>query len=198
MQLPTHANISRVICNRLNCFVTKAAVILGIIASTNRRAKMIKILYICTHNRCRSILSEAITNHLSDGSIQAFSAGSQPAGQVHPLSLKYLEEQGIATEELKSQSWDEFESFKPDIVITVCDSAAAEACPVWFGKTIKLHWGLKDPSKIVGTESDIKAAFEECIETIKIRVNELLQLGLTSKTPNQQRMALLALAQELK
>ena len=159
---------------------------------------MTKILYICTHNRCRSILSEAITNHLSDGRIQAFSAGSQPAGQVHPLSLRYLAEQGISTEGLQSQSWDEFESMQPDIVITVCDSAAAEQCPVWFGKTIKLHWGLKDPSKIVGTESDIKAAFEECIETIKIRLNGLLQLDLASRTPEQQRVALLELTKELK
>jgi arsenate reductase len=151
---------------------------------------MINILYICTHNRCRSILSEAITNHLSDGSLQAFSAGSQPSGQVHPLSLKYLEEQGIATDGLKSQSWDEFESMQPDIVITVCDSAAAEQCPVWFGKTIKLHWGLKDPSKIVGSESEVKKAFEECIATITSRVHELLQLSLASKTSYQQKILL--------
>lgn len=151
---------------------------------------MIKILYICTHNRCRSILSEAITNHLSDGSVQAFSAGSQPAGEVHPLSLKYLAEHGVSTEGLQSQSWDEFESMQPDIVITVCDSAAAEQCPVWFGKTIKLHWGLKDPSKVVGSESEVKAAFEACIATITSRVHELLQLDLTSKTPDQQKILL--------
>ena len=146
------------------------------------------ILYICTHNRCRSILSEAITNHLSDGSVQAFSAGSQPAGEVHPLSLKYLAKHGVSTEGLQSQSWDDFESMQPNIVITVCDSAAAEQCPVWFGKTIKLHWGLKDPSKIVGRESEVKKAFEECIATITSRVHELLQLDLTSKTPDQQKI----------
>lgn len=149
-----------------------------------------KILYICTHNRCRSILSEAITNHLSDGRIQAFSAGSQPAGEVHPLSLKYLAEHGISTQGLQSQSWDEFESIQPDIVITVCDSAAAEQCPVWFGKTIKLHWGLKDPSKVVGSESEVKAAFKACIATITSRVNELLQLDLMSKTLDQQKTVL--------
>jgi len=151
---------------------------------------MTNILYICTHNRCRSILSEAITNHLSDGRIQAFSAGSQPAGEVHPLSLKYLAEHSVSTQGLRSQSWDEFESIQPDIVITVCDSAAAEQCPVWFGKTIKLHWGLKDPSKVVGSESEVKAAFEACIATITSRVNELLQLDLMSKTLDQQKTLL--------
>ncbi|MGB0189064.1 MAG: arsenate reductase ArsC [Aequoribacter sp.] len=149
-----------------------------------------KILYICTHNRCRSILSEAITNHLSDGRIQAFSAGSQPAGEVHPLSLKYLAEHRISTEGLQSQSWDVFESMQPDIVITVCDSAAAEQCPVWFGNTIKLHWGLKDPSKVEGSESAVKAAFEECVLIIRDRVRELLQLDLASKTSEQRQAAL--------
>lgn len=154
---------------------------------------MVRILYICTHNRCRSILSEAITNHLSDGRIQAFSAGSQPAGEVHPLSLKYLAEHGISTQGLQSQSWDEFEAVQPDLVITVCDSAAAEQCPVWFGGTIKLHWGLKDPSKVLGSESEVQAAFEECIDTIKQRVIDLLTLDLPSKNQAQQRDAILQL-----
>ena len=125
-----------------------------------------KILYICTHNRCRSILSEAITNHFASDHIQAKSAGSQPAGEVHPLSLRYLNEAGISTEGLQSQSWDDFEYFKPDVVITVCDSAAGEACPVWFGQSIKMHWGLADPSKLEGTEEEIAAAFRECIKEI--------------------------------
>ncbi|MDX2465088.1 MAG: arsenate reductase ArsC, partial [Porticoccus sp.] len=93
-----------------------------------------KILYICTHNRCRSILSEAITNHLSNGRIQAKSAGSHPAGEVHPLSIQYLREAGIATADLTSQSWNELETFAPDVVVTVCDSAAGETCPLWFGQ----------------------------------------------------------------
>ena len=100
-----------------------------------------KILYICTHNRCRSILSEAITNHLAKGKFQAFSAGSQPADHVHPLSIKYLKERGISIEGLKSKSWEEFEEEQPDIVITVCDNAANEVCPVWFGNTLKIHTG---------------------------------------------------------
>ena len=137
-----------------------------------------KILYICTHNRCRSILSEAITNHLAKGKLQAFSAGSQPVGEVHPLSLKYLAEKGISTEGLKSQSWDEFESVDPDIVVTVCDSAAAEACPVWFGDTVQVHWGLPDPSKLQGTEAEVRDAFYSVMSTIEQRVKKLLELNL--------------------
>lgn len=136
-----------------------------------------KILYICTHNRCRSILSEAITNHLAGEVITAKSAGSQPAGMVHPLSVKYLAEAGIPVEDLQSQSWDDFEQFKPDVVITVCDSAAGETCPVWFGQSIKVHWGLKDPSKLEGTEEQVATAFKQCIAEISLRVEKLMTLA---------------------
>lgn len=145
-----------------------------------------KILFICTHNRCRSVLSEAITNHLSDGSLQAFSAGSQPVGEVHPLTLKYLQEAGISIDGLASKSWDEFESDQPELVVTVCDSAANEACPVWFGNTIKLHWGLSDPSKITGSEEDVAAAFRSTINIIHNRIKALLALDLNALTPDQK------------
>ena len=134
-----------------------------------------KILYICTHNRCRSILSEAISNHFSSGKIEAKSAGSQPAGEVHPLSLKYLEENNIPTEGLQSQSWDEFEDFSPDLVVTVCDKAANEVCPVWFGKSTQVHWGLYDPSKIEGTEEEKAKAFNATIEEITERTQQLVR-----------------------
>lgn len=136
-----------------------------------------KLLYICTHNRCRSILSEAITNRLSEGAIEARSAGSQPAGVVHPLTLKYLQQAGYSIEGLVSQSWDEFEDFKPDVVVTVCDSAANEACPLYLGNCIKVHWGLGDPSKIEGSESEIQQAFVSCIDEIVTRVNKLKALA---------------------
>jgi arsenate reductase len=152
-----------------------------------------KILYICTHNRCRSILSEAITNHAANDLIEAKSAGSQPAGIVHPLSIKYLEEAGISTANLQSQSWDEFEDFEPDLVVTVCDSAAGEACPVWFGKSIKVHWGLSDPSKVEGTEEELAAAFYECIALIEERVAELAKLAKQSLNPSQLKQALATL-----
>ncbi len=149
-----------------------------------------KILYICTHNRCRSILSEAITNGIASGTIEAKSAGSQPAGEVHPLSIKYLQQAGYNTDGLQSQSWDDLEAFEPDIVVTVCDSAAGEACPVWFGKSLKVHWGLEDPSKMQGSEQVIEAAFNTTIKQIEQRVESLLALAPLMNNKEQLRVAL--------
>ena len=142
-----------------------------------------KILYICTHNRCRSILSEAITNHVAGDRIIAKSAGSQPSGVVHPLSIHYLKEANISVDGLQSQSWDEFEDFKPDVVVTVCDSAAGEACPVWFGNSVKVHWGLADPSKIEGSEEEQAQGFRACIAEITERVNKLIPIAEKKLTP---------------
>ncbi|AEF53459.1 arsenate reductase ArsC [Marinomonas posidonica] len=136
-----------------------------------------KILYICTHNRCRSILSEAITNGMAAGLIEAKSAGSQPVGEVHPLSLKYLKQAGYQTAGLISQSWDDFEDFEPDLVITVCDSAAGEACPLYFGKSLKVHWGLSDPSKLEGSDTQQETAFMDTIKAIEERVEQLKALA---------------------
>ena len=135
-----------------------------------------KILYICTHNRCRSVLSEALTNHVGGGRIEARSAGSQPVGEVHPLTKRYLAEHGVPTHGLSSKSWDDMEDFTPDLVVTVCDSAAGESCPVWMGKTLKLHWGLEDPSKIEGSDAEKAAAFRATISEIENRVERLLAL----------------------
>jgi arsenate reductase len=149
-----------------------------------------KILYICTHNRCRSILSEAVTNDFSvgkdgkdgkDRKIVAKSAGSQPAGEVHPLSIQYLQEANISTDGLCSQSWDEFEAFEPDLVVTVCDSAAGESCPVWFSHSLKVHWGLVDPSKLQGSEAHIAEAFRATIEQVRQRVYQLVNLDVDVK-----------------
>ena len=140
-----------------------------------------KILYICTHNRCRSILSEAITRHLASDLIEARSAGSQPAGEVHPTSLKALRAAGIDTSGLRSQSWNELESFAPDLVVTVCDSAAGESCPLWFGKALKVHWGLADPSKLQGAEDEVAEAFRACIGEISQRVEALKGIAQLDK-----------------
>ncbi|WP_105101435.1 arsenate reductase ArsC [Microbulbifer pacificus] len=154
-----------------------------------------KILYICTHNRCRSILSEAITNHLGLGRVQAFSAGSQPSGAVHPLSIRYLKEKGISTDGLQSKSWDAFESDQPDIVVTVCDSAASESCPVWFGDTVKVHWGLPDPSKLDGSEAEIREAFYVVMATIERRVQRLLSLQEQNLSRDALQQALIHIAE---
>lgn len=136
-----------------------------------------KVLYICTHNRCRSILSEAITNHIGAGVIQAKSAGSQPSGEVHPSSIRFLELADYSTNDLTSKSWDDLADFEPDVIFTVCDAAAGEACPLWFGQSLKLHWGLADPSKLTGSEEDIAQAFNTCIQTIERRVEQLVDIA---------------------
>ena len=137
-----------------------------------------KLLFICTHNRCRSILAEAITRQFGGPGLEARSAGSQPAGQVHPLSLKYLEEAGIETKGLVSQSWDAHESWAPDVVITVCDQAAGEQCPLWFGKALKVHWGLADPSRLEGSDEKTGEAFRRTIEELQSRITQLREAGL--------------------
>jgi arsenate reductase len=131
-----------------------------------------KLLFICTHNRCRSILCEAIASQRSQGFLQAASAGSAPAASVHPLTLRYLIERGYKTAGLTSQSWNDLEAFKPDRVITVCDNAAGEACPIWMGTVAKSHWGLPDPSRIESDDNAIRDAFMSVIDRIEAKVDE--------------------------
>ncbi|MFQ3206932.1 MAG: arsenate reductase [Glaciecola sp.] len=152
-----------------------------------------KILYICTHNRCRSILSEAITNGIAGDIIQAKSAGSQPAGIVHPLSVKYLKQTGYLTQDLQSQSWDDFENFHPDVVVTVCDSAAGETCPIYFTDSIKVHWGLSDPSKVEGDEAAVEHAFLACIDKIVVRVKKLKTIADSNLDKAELKVALINL-----
>jgi arsenate reductase len=154
---------------------------------------MLKILYICTHNRCRSILSEAISNHVGAGRIVAKSAGSDPAGSVHPLSLKYLSATGISTEGLLSQSWHELEAFVPDLVVTVCDAAAGEVCPVYFHRSLRVHWPLSDPSKLEGSEQALESAFHHTMRTIRSRIDALLVVDADRLERDDLKQALLDL-----
>jgi len=137
-----------------------------------------KLLFICTHNRCRSILAEAITRKLGKGKIVVASAGSSPQGEVHPLSLHYLAEHDIDTDGLQSQSWDDFEEFSPDAVLTLCDSAAKETCPVWFDDLVQVHWGLSDPSKSIDDEAEQQRRFGDTIGVIERRIEALLEHDL--------------------
>lgn len=155
------------------------------------------ILFICTHNRCRSILAEAVTNHFAKGAIEAKSAGSQPAGEVHPLTLKYLAQKEIPIDGLQSQSWDDFDKDNFDVVITVCDSAAQEQCPLWMGDALKVHWGVADPSKISGSEEDIEAAFLNTIKIFKKRIKKILALNFKSINPNELQQRLIEIADEV-
>ncbi len=135
--------------------------------------KRSKILFVCTHNRCRSVLGEVIANAGYQDVFEAFSAGSAPAGEVHPLTLKYLEARQLPIAGLQSQSWNDFEDAALDLVITVCDSAANEACPLWMGATPRLHWGMPDPSRVEGSERDIEKAFYEVMDALDTKLSEL-------------------------
>lgn len=140
-----------------------------------------KLLFICTHNRCRSILCEAIVSQRGAGALQAASAGSAPVDAVHPLTLRYLEERGYSTDGLQSQSWHDLEGFEPDRAITVCDSAAGEVCPLWMGEVDKHHWGLPDPSRIEGDEVAIRSAFMAVIDRIEAKVDEWMREARNSR-----------------
>ena len=135
------------------------------------------LLFLCTGNSCRSILAEAVFNHLAPAGWKAMSAGSQPACYVHPRSLALLTREGIATDGLHSKSWDNL-PHTPDIVITVCSSAAGETCPVYLGSVLRAHWGVDDPAKATGTEDEIEAAFTQAYRILRQRIQAFLALPL--------------------
>ncbi|WP_029146936.1 arsenate reductase ArsC [Methylophilus sp. 5] len=135
------------------------------------------ILFLCTGNSCRSILGEATFNHLAPQGWQAMSAGSKPTGYVHPRSLALLAKEGIATEGYHSKSWDNL-PVTPDIVITVCGSAAGETCPAYLGPVIRTHWGVEDPAHATGTEAEIEAAFYQAYNTLRARIEAFFALPL--------------------
>ena len=145
--------------------------------------KPYQILILCTGNSARSIMAEAIINTLGAGRFVAHSAGSQPAGRVHPLALEKLNAIGYPTAQLRSKSWDEFaaaDAPQMDFIITVCDNAAGETCPLWPGQPISAHWGFPDPAAVQGSEAEQRAAFEQVFQRITQRVRLLLDLPLAS------------------
>jgi len=144
-----------------------------------------KILFLCTHNACRSILSEAITRGLATGRIDVASAGTSPAAQVHPLTLRYLHNHGYDTGDLRSKSIAAVRSFGPDVVVTVCDSAARESCPVWLGKVIRVHWVLPDPSRYEGNSEGKAEAFARVMATIEKRIGLLLEQPFENMSAEQ-------------
>lgn len=136
-----------------------------------------EVLFLCTGNSCRSILAEATFNALAPAGLHASSAGSQPTGEVHPRSLALLAEKGIASTGYFSKSWHALPT-QPDIVITVCASAADEACPVYLSATevIRVHWGVADPAKATGTEAEIQASFELAYQRLRGSIEAMLAL----------------------
>ena len=144
------------------------------------------ILFLCTGNSCRSILAEAIFNHLAPTGWKAISAGSQPTGQVHPRSLDLLAKEGISTIGYISKSWDNL-PITPDIVITVCASAAGETCPAYLGSVLRTHWGVNDPAHATGTEDEINAAFMHAYKILRARIEAFLTLPLASLTQDKAK-----------
>lgn len=135
------------------------------------------ILFLCTGNSCRSILAEATFNALAPNGMRAISAGSKPAGYVHPRSIALLKRKGIATDGYFSKSWDNL-PVTPDVVITVCGNAAGETCPAYLGNVMRAHWGVEDPAKATGTEAEIDASFEEAYLILRKRIETFLALPL--------------------
>lgn len=133
----------------------------------------LKVLVLCTGNSCRSVMAEALINHLGRGRYRAWSAGSFPAGYVHSKSIETLQRHGMNPVQPRSKSWDEFAEQPFDLVVTVCDQAAGESCPLFPGNPKKLHWSTPDPAKATGSEGEIDAAFEKAFLMLKNHVEDL-------------------------
>lgn len=150
-------------------------------------ARPMHVLVLCTGNSARSLLAEALLNDRSGGRIRAWSAGSKPRGEPHPLALALLAERGRATAHLRSKSWTEFaasDAPRMDVVITVCDSAAGESCPLWPGAPLKAHWGIADPAAVNGSDADCRKAFAVAYEQLAARVAALVALPFERLEPS--------------
>lgn len=153
---------------------------------------MLNVLILCTGNSARSILAETLFRSLSDGRVNAFSAGSRPAGRVHPGALAKLDREGIDSGGLRSKSWDEFsgpDAVPMDVVITVCDNAKGESCPVWYGSPVQVHWGIPDPAAATGDA--VAPAFDAAFDALSTRVRAALALPLEDLGAEELAAALL-------
>ena len=141
------------------------------------------VLFLCTGNSARSVLAEAILNKMGAGKFMAYSAGSQPKGQIHPRTIELLDNLGYDTKAYRSKSWLEFTEWNApqfDFIFTVCDSASKETCPIWPGKPASAHWGIPDPAEVTGTEAEIALAFKDAYRMLARRIELFLALPLRS------------------
>ena len=150
----------------------------------------LNILVLCTGNSCRSVLGEALINHLGTGRFHALSAGSHPVGKINENALATLARHGLPTEGYASKSWDVFDGEIIDIMISVCDSAAGEACPAYLGKAVRGHWGLADPAHVKGSAEAVEAAFEATYAALENRIHKLLALPVESLSKSELSEAL--------
>ena len=156
-------------------------------------SKTYHVLVLCTGNSARSIMAEALINTLGKGRFCAYSAGSHPGGTVNPFALEQVQTTGYPLENLRSKSWDEFAQLdapKMDFIITVCDNAAGETCPVWPGQPICAHWGFEDPAAAQGSDEHKRRVFDQVFRQIRIRVEALVNLPLSilEKTELQRKL----------
>jgi arsenate reductase len=143
--------------------------------------KIYHVLFICTRNSARSIMAEGMLNHLGRGRFRAWSAGSYPAGEVHPLALVTLADMNLSTTGYRSKDWNEFatpDAPHMDFVLTVCDKAAGEACPTWPGQPMTAHWGVADPAEVTGDEAERAKAFRDAASVLRRRIELMLSLPL--------------------
>lgn len=145
--------------------------------------KIYHVLFLCTGNSARSILAESVLNRLGEGRFKAYSAGSYPKGEVHPLALALLKRQNYPVTELRSKSWDEFsqaDATKLDFIFTVCDNAANEVCPIWPGQPISAHWGMPDPAANTGSDVEKILAFANTLTMLTKRIEIFVNLPIAS------------------
>ena len=145
--------------------------------------KVYKVLFLCTGNSARSILAEAILKREGAGRFEAYSAGSQPKGEVHPYAVDLLRDRGFPTADLRSKSWDEFAGpGAPDLdfVFTVCGNAAGEVCPIWTGKPMTAHWGIPDPAAAEGSEAERRRAFSDAFRRLSDRIGDFVDMPIAS------------------
>lgn len=160
-------------------------------SDTDGRDEPLTVLVLCTGNSCRSIIAEVLINALGRGRFRAFSAGSHPSGTVNPNALARLEDEGHDTAGVASKSWDQFEGEGTpaiDLVITVCDNAAGQSCPIWTGSPVTVHWGIPDPAEARGP--DVAPAFERTYRQLRARIENMLQLPLEEFDSRMRRDAL--------
>jgi arsenate reductase len=150
------------------------------------------VLFLCTGNSARSILAESLLNSIGKGRFRAFSAGSFPKGQVHPLALDLLRRMNLPSEGFRSKSWDEFaapDAPPLDFIFTVCDNAAGEVCPVWPGKPVTAHWGIADPAAVEGSDADKAFAFRKALKELETRIKLFTQLPIAYKNSTKDAAA---------
>jgi arsenate reductase len=152
-----------------------------------------QVLVLCTGNSARSVMTEVALRELSNGQFQTFSAGSKPTGRVNPFAIQQLANQGFNTEGLRSKSWDEFAAPNApvmDFILTVCNNAAGEVCPLWLGHPDTIHWGFTDPAAVEGTDADKQRAFDEVYQQIYRRIQQLMALPLATLTKAELAQAM--------